>query len=150
MRITKKSYSRFELLVIKSRRKWTNLRRKKHKWRSKSSCTSNTGSARSKRSSDHNNKRKSKSHDTTTNTGGRVVHKKTRLSSSNDCENQAENAGGWITGLNMRHQFPSTQSVKLQRYTITPFSGDYKDWLRLSNQFTVEVDQSRKSVKAIA
>ena len=24
----------------------------------------------------------------------------------------------------------SPQSVKLQRYTITPFSGDYKDWLR--------------------
>ena len=22
------------------------------------------------------------------------------------------------------------QAVKLQKYTITPFSGDYKDWLR--------------------
>ena len=32
------------------------------------------------------------------------------------------------------------QSVKLQKYTITLFSGDYKDWLRLWNQFTVEVD----------
>ena len=36
----------------------------------------------------------------------------------------------------------SPQSVKLQRYTITPFSGDYKDWLRFWNQFTVEVDGS--------
>ena len=32
------------------------------------------------------------------------------------------------------------QSGKLQKYTITPFSGDYKDWLRFWNQFTVEVD----------
>ena len=32
------------------------------------------------------------------------------------------------------------QSVKLQKYTITLFSGDYKDWLRFWNQFTVEVD----------
>ncbi len=38
---------------------------------------------------------------------------------------------------------PSTQSVKLQKYTITPFYGDYKDWLRFWNQFTmVEVDGS--------
>ncbi len=37
---------------------------------------------------------------------------------------------------------PSTQSVKLQKYTITPFYGDYKDWLRLWNQFMVEVDGS--------
>ena len=34
------------------------------------------------------------------------------------------------------------QSVKLQKYTITPFTGDYKDWLRFWNQFTVEVDGS--------
>ena len=34
----------------------------------------------------------------------------------------------------------ATQSVKLQRYTITPFHGDYKDWLRFWNQFEVEVD----------
>ena len=33
-------------------------------------------------------------------------------------------------------------SVKLQKYTITPFSGDYKDWLRFWNQFAVEVDGS--------
>ena len=34
------------------------------------------------------------------------------------------------------------QSVKLQKYTITPFKGDYKDWLRFWNQFMVEVDGS--------
>ena len=34
------------------------------------------------------------------------------------------------------------QAVKLQRYTITPFKGDYKDWLPFWNQFTVEVDGS--------
>lgn len=34
------------------------------------------------------------------------------------------------------------KSVKLQKYTITPFTGDYKDWLRFWNQFTVEVDSS--------
>ena len=34
------------------------------------------------------------------------------------------------------------QAVKLQRYTITPFKGDYKDLLHFWNQFTVEVDGS--------
>ena len=34
------------------------------------------------------------------------------------------------------------QSVKLQKYTITSFKGEYKDWLRFWNQFTVEVDGS--------
>ena len=34
------------------------------------------------------------------------------------------------------------QAVKLQRYTITPFKGDYKDWLHFWNQFAVEVDGS--------
>ena len=34
------------------------------------------------------------------------------------------------------------QTVKLQKYTITPFKGEYKDWLRFWNQFTVEVDGS--------
>ena len=33
-------------------------------------------------------------------------------------------------------------AVKLQKYTITPFKGDYVDWLRFWNQFTVEVDNS--------
>ena len=36
----------------------------------------------------------------------------------------------------------SPKSVKLQKYTITPFNGDYKDWLRFWNQFSVEVDGS--------
>ena len=34
------------------------------------------------------------------------------------------------------------QVVKLQKYTITPFRGDHKDWLRFWNQFSVEVDGS--------
>ena len=36
----------------------------------------------------------------------------------------------------------AAQAVKLQKYTITPFSGDYKDWIRFWNQFEVEVDGS--------
>ena len=39
----------------------------------------------------------------------------------------------------------ATQSVKLQRYTITPFHSDYKDWLRFWNQFEVEVDGAKIS-----
>ena len=34
------------------------------------------------------------------------------------------------------------QRVELQKYTITPFKGDYKDWIRFWNQFSVEVDGS--------
>ena len=34
------------------------------------------------------------------------------------------------------------QTVKLQKYTITPFSGDYKNWVMFWNQFSVEVDRS--------
>ena len=37
------------------------------------------------------------------------------------------------------------QSVKLQKYTITKFNGNYKDWLRFWNQYTVEVDNSNIS-----
>ena len=37
------------------------------------------------------------------------------------------------------------QAVKLQKYTVTLFSRDYKDWLRFWNQFTVEVDGSKIS-----
>ena len=39
------------------------------------------------------------------------------------------------------------QAVKLQKYlpVITPFNGDYKDWLRFWNQFVVEVDNSKVS-----
>ena len=36
----------------------------------------------------------------------------------------------------------AAQAVKLQKYTITPFSGDYKDWIHFWNQFEVEVDGS--------
>ncbi|XP_028413677.1 uncharacterized protein LOC114536534 [Dendronephthya gigantea] len=39
-------------------------------------------------------------------------------------------------------QATATQSVKLQKYTITPFTGDFKDWTRFWNQFSVEVDGS--------
>lgn len=34
------------------------------------------------------------------------------------------------------------QPIKLQNYTITKFSGDFKDWLRFRNQFMVNVDES--------
>ena len=37
------------------------------------------------------------------------------------------------------------QAVKLQRYTITPFTGDFTDWLRFWNQFQAEVDASKIS-----
>ena len=37
----------------------------------------------------------------------------------------------------------ATQPVKLQRYTITKFNGDFKDWLRFWNQFMVEIDGSK-------
>jgi hypothetical protein len=32
--------------------------------------------------------------------------------------------------------------VKLQKYTITPFTGDFKDWTWFWNRFSVEVDGS--------
>ena len=50
-------------------------------------------------------------------------------------------------GATKRHQEErgKLQSVKLQKYTITPFKGEYKDWLRFWNQFTVEVDGSGRS-----
>ena len=37
----------------------------------------------------------------------------------------------------------SIQTVKLEKYKISPFEGDYKDWLRFWSQFTVEVDASQ-------
>lgn len=54
-------------------------------------------------------------------------------------ETQAEYLAGGDPG---KHGTSSTQSVKLQKYTISPFSDGYKDWLRFWNQFTVEVDGS--------
>ena len=35
-----------------------------------------------------------------------------------------------------------SQAVKVQNYTITPFQGDFKYWLRFWNQFIAEVDGS--------
>lgn len=37
---------------------------------------------------------------------------------------------------------PKPQAVKLQKYTITPFYGEYTDWTRFWNQYTIEVDGS--------
>ena len=37
------------------------------------------------------------------------------------------------------------QAVNLQKYSITPCKGDYKDWLRFWNQFVVDVDNSKMS-----
>jgi len=50
-------------------------------------------------------------------------------------ESQAEHLGGGNPG---KHATSSTQSVKLQKYTTTPFSSDYKDWLRFWNQFSAD------------
>ena len=35
--------------------------------------------------------------------------------------------------------------ANLQKFSITPFKGDYKDWLRFWNMFVVEVDNSKIS-----
>ncbi|XP_068670941.1 uncharacterized protein [Montipora foliosa] len=43
------------------------------------------------------------------------------------------------------HEMSKPQAVKLQEYTITPFKGDCKDWVRFWNQFVVEVDSSKIS-----
>ena len=37
------------------------------------------------------------------------------------------------------------QAVKLQKYTIIPFKGDCKDWLRFWNRYVVEVDSLKIS-----
>ena len=37
------------------------------------------------------------------------------------------------------------QAVKLQKYMITPFKGDCKDWLRFWNQLVVEEDSTNIS-----
>ena len=44
--------------------------------------------------------------------------------------------------VNISTSISETTSVKLQKYTITPFKGDYKDWICFWNQFSVEVDGS--------
>ena len=60
-------------------------------------------------------------------------------------EQELEEARGkLIDGENIANpsSLKYTQTVKLQKYTITPFRGDYKDWLRFWNQFSVEIDKS--------
>ena len=47
-----------------------------------------------------------------------------------------------MSTVQMASPSPIAQSVKLQRYTITPFYGEYKDWLRFWNQFNVDIDGS--------
>jgi hypothetical protein len=42
-------------------------------------------------------------------------------------------------------QLPASLTVKLEKYIITPFTGDYMDWLRFWNQFTVEVHDTNIS-----
>lgn len=55
-------------------------------------------------------------------------------------EIQAEHLGGAMECRKTCNTFNAvTEATKV---TITPFSGDYKDWLRFGNQFTVEVDGS--------
>ena len=55
-------------------------------------------------------------------------------------EDLAENAGGWNTGKHTT--FTTTQSVKLQRYTITPYTAENRDCLCFWNQFAAKVDVS--------
>jgi len=43
---------------------------------------------------------------------------------------------------NREDEARKSQVVKLQKYKITPFRGDQKDWLRFWNQFSVELDGS--------
>lgn len=45
----------------------------------------------------------------------------------------------------VEQEMAKPQAVKLQKYTITPFLGECKDWLRFWNQFVVEVDRSKIS-----
>lgn len=43
------------------------------------------------------------------------------------------------------HEMSKPQAVKLQKYSIIPFKGDCKDWVRFWNQFVVEVDSLKIS-----
>ena len=47
------------------------------------------------------------------------------------------------TGHSLSPISGTTSTVKLEKYTITPFKRDYMDWLRFWNQFTVEVDETK-------
>ena len=48
----------------------------------------------------------------------------------------------------MAKEMSKPQGVKLQKYSITPFKGDYKEWLRFWNQFVVDVDNFKISKKS--
>ena len=50
-----------------------------------------------------------------------------------------------LTKKKAEEEMAKPQAVKLQKYTITPFKGDCKDWLRFWNQFVVEEDGSKIS-----
>ena len=45
----------------------------------------------------------------------------------------------------MAKEMSKPQALKLQKYSITPFKGDYKEWFRFWNQFVVDVDKSKIS-----
>ena len=45
----------------------------------------------------------------------------------------------------MAREMSKPQALKLQKYSITPFKGDYKEWFRFWNQFVVDVDNSKIS-----
>ena len=45
----------------------------------------------------------------------------------------------------MAKEMSKPQALKLQKYSITPFKGDYKEWLRFWNQFVVDVGNSKIS-----
>ena len=49
------------------------------------------------------------------------------------------------TSNEMAKEMSKPQAIKLQKYSITPFKGDYKEWLRFWNQFVVDVGNSKIS-----
>ena len=44
--------------------------------------------------------------------------------------------------LNSNRQRTSTATTKLPKCTITPFRGEYRDWIRFWNQFSAEIDET--------
>ena len=58
---------------------------------------------------------------------------------------QARLVNGHNNKLKSENANSKPQAVKLQKYKITPFAGDFKDWLRFWKQFRVEVDGSNLS-----
>ena len=45
----------------------------------------------------------------------------------------------------MAKEISKPQALKSQKYSITPFKGDHKKWLRFWNQLVVDVDNSKIS-----